>query len=314
MRAAAGVKAARAGRPGPAAGVRFHIVDVFAPERHSGNPLAVVLLERPLSSKDMQAIAAEFGFSETTFVTMPEKSHAARARTFEVRIFTPKRELPFAGHPTLGTAHVLRTQVCTGNPAGITLRMQAGAIPVVFDDGAGLAWMKQGRARVGPARATDLLERALGLMPGDLDPEFAPREVTTGVPFLLVPLTSERALERVRFDARTSRGVFGADPELPLYAFCRVPREEGFGVRARMFAPTLGVAEDPATGSAAGCLAAYALSTGYLPGPEFAALIAQGAEVGRPSEVYIRARKSPGRPPELRVGGAVVEIAEGTLK
>jgi trans-2,3-dihydro-3-hydroxyanthranilate isomerase len=289
----------------------FVIADVFTDRAYAGNQLGVVFDADPLTGGQMQAVAAELGFSETTFVLRPEAAgHDAR-----VRIFTPGKELPFAGHPTIGTALALawRGLVEPGR-ARVVLGLGAGPVPVDLrygeDGSAASAELRAPAApRAGLAVAPARVAAALGLEPGDLaaGEDGLPREASCGLPFLLVRLAGHEALARA---AMRDPGLFDGLEADAVYLFV----EEGGGaVRARMFSPLDGIGEDPATGSAAAALA------GHLGGRAGGAdglhrwRIAQGVEMGRPSLIEASALVEGGRVAEIRVAGSAVLVAEGQL-
>jgi trans-2,3-dihydro-3-hydroxyanthranilate isomerase len=286
---------------------RFHIVDVFAERRYAGNPLAVVRDAADLDSAHMQRIALEFGFSETSFVVSdPRAGEGVR-----VRIFTPAEELPFAGHPTLGTAWVIRTQLSPGLPSQVELALGVGRVPVAFEGegDSALAWLEAPAVKLERQLAPAEIARALGLAVADLDPELPPQEVRAGVHQLIVPLASRKALARARLD----EGAFAplAAQGLPshVYLFTREAASPDVQLHARMFFTAGGVREDPATGSATACLGAYLLAH---TGRGVSLRIAQGVEMGRPSLLRLEAREQPGGP-QVRVGGRVIEAARGEL-
>ena len=284
--------------------VPFRLVDVFAEAPFGGNQLCVVP-EVPVGLDDetMQALAMEIGFSETTFVT------AVRPAGYDVRIFTPEVELPFAGHPTLGTAFTLAREGLVGRET--VQHCAAGEIPVRIDIDSGRAVMRQlppifGR-EVDDRRA---VAAAAGLELGDLVDGLPVVPVSTGIPHLMVPIADDEALRRATRDDRgCARVCASADDAESLYLF--VVRGAG-DIRARMFDrfPTIG--EDPATGSAAGPLAAYLANHGLadLPGT---ALIAQGEQTGRPSFLHVEVARD-GGDWLLSVGGGVRPMGSGVFE
>jgi trans-2,3-dihydro-3-hydroxyanthranilate isomerase len=291
---------------------RFHIVDVFAEERYAGNQLAVVCGAEALSASAMQRIALEFGFSETTFVVSDPHSRGAGTG---VRIFTPTQELPFAGHPTLGTAWVLREHLLGERPDHVTLALGVGAVPVTFaPEGAReVAWLTAPPIQLGRTLDADQIAPALGLSPRDLVPELPTQHLLAGVEFTHVPLASVDALERFRLDPAAFASFDAAGFPPHVYAFAR-DAGGATDLRARMQLyeqgdATQGVREDPATGSATACLGAYLLRH---EGVEASLRIAQGVEMGRPSLLRLEATGDPGHP-NVRVGGCVVEVARGEL-
>jgi trans-2,3-dihydro-3-hydroxyanthranilate isomerase len=282
----------------------FYIVDVFAEEKYAGNQLAVVRGGADLSDEALGKIALEINYSETTFVLADEETGGG----YDVRIFTPGGEVPFAGHPTLGTAYVIRQEILCEPVEQITLNLKAGKIPVAFGD---LLWMRQLRPTFGETLDPALTARALNLEPADLDDRFLVQEVSTGLPALLVPLRDLDALQRCKVDWERYLDLVG--PGKNLYVFCPEPHEDGPGdLSARMFANDLGVPEDPATGSAAGCLAAYLVEHRYLGTDSVDARIEQGYEIHRPSLLYLRAERE-GDHTSVQVGGKVQMVARGEL-
>jgi trans-2,3-dihydro-3-hydroxyanthranilate isomerase len=275
---------------------RYKIVDVFTDRPLAGNQLAVVLDAEGLETESMQAIAREFNFSETTFVT-PSQQPGCHWR---VRIFTPLYELPMAGHPTVGTAVVLREEGLAG--AEVVFELGVGPTPVAFDAG-GLAWMTQPEARFGATvEDRELVASALSLSPGDIRADLPVEVVSCGNEFLFVPLSSLEALGRMRADMTVWEEATASIRRGGVYGFVETSRGR---VRSRMFAPNMGVPEDPATGSAAGPLGAYfARHLGVT-----SLLIEQGIEMGRPSTLHVDA--SAARP---RVGGRAVTVAAGELQ
>ena len=269
--------------------MKLTIVDVFAESKYQGNQLAVVEEPAGLDDRDMQAIAREMNFSETTFVL---ERGDGRAR---VRIFTPGEELPFAGHPTLGTAWVL-----TRGDGDIVLDLAAGDVPVRFD-GDGIAWLTPPEAVAGatldPAQAAALL----GLEPGDLDASLPPRVVRCGPTFPIVGVAGLAALRRVRVDLAVQQRL--GIPGFP-FAVCRGSYSADATFAARMqFFDGVAVREDPATGSANAAFASY-LRDG---GERGAFIVEQGFEIHRPSRIYLEVGDS------LAVGGRVQSVAEGRL-
>jgi trans-2,3-dihydro-3-hydroxyanthranilate isomerase len=293
---------------------RFVQVDVFTDRVFGGNPLAVVLDGRGLADGEMQAIARELNLSETTFllpVTRPE----CVAR---VRIFTPRREIPFAGHPTLGTAWVLAAQsMISPKTCHFALEENIGPVLVELEgppERPSFVWMHHRDATFGPEiidRA--LAARALGLAERDLLPAAPVQSVSTGNPFLLIPLRDRVVVDRAALDV-------GALMKLPPHAsalgvFVFAPDVEGGHVYSRMFAPhTSGVPEDPATGSAGGPLGAYLVRYGLVPDSDEVAIVSeQGTKMGRQSLVHIRLRAGRGQASDIRVGGGVMPVLEGHL-
>ena len=287
----------------------FHMVDVFAEAKLQGNQLAVVRDERGVPSEQMQRIAKEINFSETTFITAvdPEKL------VFKVRIFTPESELPFAGHPTLGTAYVIQQTILRRQVEKLTLDLKAGMIPVSFTYRGGepdILWMRQLNPVFGAIHESGPVAEFLGLKAGDIDSEYPVQEVSTGVPFFMIPLRSRDAVKRVRLNVEKLR-AYTADTEAkwPL-VFCREPEDGRNHLKVRMITT---FTEDPATGSANGCLAGYLVKHRYFGKPVIDVRVEQGAEVGRPSLIYLRAEEKGPEKIEVNVGGRCATVARGEL-
>ena len=287
----------------------FFIVDVFAEQKYTGNQLAVITDAEGLDAETMQSIAAEMAYSETTFVTGVRK-----AGVWPVRIFTPVEEIPFAGHPTLGTAAVIRAELAAGNPDELTLGLGVGEIPVTvrLEDDRELFWMRQREPSFGTELTHEQAAAVLGLEPDAVDTDWPVQVVSTGLPTVIVPLTRRDALADIELNRARYRELTEATGTKLVFAFCSEPRNPANDVVARMFAPALGVDEDPATGSATGCLGAYLARYEYFGSPAVTARVEQGYELGRPSLLFIEARDT-GRV-DVAVGGEVRDVARGVLK
>jgi trans-2,3-dihydro-3-hydroxyanthranilate isomerase len=283
--------------------VSFRLVDAFTETPFQGNRLCVVP-ETPegFTTEQMAMLALETNFSETTFVT------EARPDGYRMRIFTPDAELPFAGHPTIGTAFTLANEGWTSTTTVQTTAV--GDVPVEVDLDGGFAWMTQPRPTVGPEFDDRLLvAEATGLEPADIDPDLPMEVISTGLAPLLVPVRDEATLRRAeRYEPAVRRATDASGGEC-LYLFAI--RGDG-DVMARMFDASFGVGEDPATGSAAGPLGVY-LASRRLAGMPGDAVVAQGELVGRPSFLHLDVR------PErdswtVRVGGGVRIVGEGVFR
>lgn len=285
----------------------FHIVDVFARETYAGNQLAVVESDGDLTDVEMQAFAAEMDFSETTFVE-------SREDPYRVRIFTPEAEIPFAGHPTLGTAHVVREHVTDGRPDEIVLDLNVGAVPVEVRerDGRETLWMTQQPPEFGETLAHERLARVLGLQPDALDDEWPVQVVSTGLPTIVVPLQDRAALTSIDVDRAAYDDVTGGREAKNVLAFCPDPRSEDNDLAVRVFAPFYGVPEDPATGSSNGCLAGYLARHAYFGSDTVDARVEQGYEMERPSLLHMHATDR-GGDVHVEVGGRVVPVARGEV-
>ena len=283
--------------------VRFRLVDVFTERPFAGNQLCVVP-ETPagLDDEAMLTLAREIGFSETTFVT-----ESGRDR-YRMRIFTPNQELPFAGHPTLGTAFTLVSEGRVSSPA--TQTTKAGDVPVEVDVQAGFTWMRQFAPEFrAELEDRELLARATRLSIHDLHPDLPAQVVSTGLGPLLVPLRDEAVLRRAERDGRACAEAADRSGGECLYLFA--VRGDG-DVIARMFDPFFGIGEDPATGSAAGPLGAYLAAQG-LAGMPGRIVIAQGEMVGRPSFLHVDVQRE-GDSWVVRVGGGVRIVGEGLFR
>ena len=282
----------------------FYIVDVFAEEKYAGNQLAVVRGGADLPDEVLLKIAMEMNYSETTFI-LTEKE---RDGGYDVRIFTPGGEVPFAGHPTLGTAYVIRQEILAEPVERVTLNLKAGRVPVTFGD---VLWMRQLQPTFGATLAHARVASVLDLDEADLDDRYPVQEVSTGLPAIIVPLRSLDALRQCRFDRERYLELGGSGKNL--YAFCPESHGENAGeMSARMFANDLGFAEDPATGSAAGCLSGYLVEHRYFGTDSIDVRLEQGYEIDRPSLLYLRAARN-GEETSVHVGGKVQMVARGEL-
>lgn len=292
-------------------------VDVFTDRLFGGNPLAVVLDGGGLADAEMQAIAGEMNLSETTFLFPPTRRDCAA----RVRIFTPRRELPFAGHPTLGTAWVLASEGRLP-PGAKTLALEEGIgpVPVEFEGEPGhpsFVWMRQRDATFGPEIADrGAAARALTVTEDDLLPRAPVQSASTGNSFLFVPLRDRATVDRAALDVHALTMGLGDAAALGVFVFGPDPHPSGARVYSRMFAPhTSGVPEDPATGSASGPLGAYLVRHGLARGEgELSIVSEQGTRMGRQSFVHIRLRAAAGTATDIRVGGGVVPVLEGRLR
>lgn len=293
---------------------RFHTADVFTAQIFGGNPLAVFPAARGLDGAVMQRIARELNLSETVFVLPPEDARNTR----KLRIFTPATELPFAGHPTVGTAFVLAAigdLALDGEETAIVFEEGVGPVPVSIRAQEGrpvFAQLSVAKApELGPAPPpVDAIAAALSLDTFHLlQGEHAPQAWSCGVPFLFVPVRDLAALARARIDMSRWQAVLASYWAPSPFVF--VPGEP---LRARMFAPAMGVAEDPATGAAAAALAGYLGTREAADDCTCLWTIEQGVEMGRPSRIELEADKSEGRIVAVRVGGAAVLVSEGTFE
>jgi trans-2,3-dihydro-3-hydroxyanthranilate isomerase len=285
----------------------FYIVDVFAEEKYAGNQLAVFRGSVGLSALEMQRIAREMNFSETTFIL----SEIEREGGYDVRIFTPKEEVPFAGHPTLGTAHILRSEVLGGSLDRVTLNLKAGQIPVTFDpEPGGLSWMKQIEPVFGQHLDLAQLAAVLSLSPAEIDDRFPIEEVSTGLPFIIVPLKNLAALQKARVNLDKLFALIEHTWAKGILVFCPEAHSHINHISVRVFVDVFGIPEDPATGSGNGCLAGYLVRHRYWGQPAIEVCSEQGFEIGRPSMLYLKSDEQGGKI-EVKVGGKSITVARG---
>lgn len=297
--------------------IPFITADVFTDRKFGGNQLAVIPDGRALSSAQMQAIAGEFNIAETTFVLPPQDP----AHTAQVRIFTPRAELPFAGHPNIGTAYVIAMEA---NMAGRPL-----AVPLVFEERAGLVRLdliKDGDsllgARLAPPQAlvrgedvdVDIVAAACSLAPGDIEiTNHRPCVASCGNPLVFVELKTRAALASARPRAEVFTNHLPAELTTGVLQYVH-DRRDGFDVQVRMFAPLYGIPEDPATGSGNVALAGLLASLGPEPDLSLKLRIGQGFDMGRPSLLEAGAEKHGGKITAMWIGGRCVLMMRGVLE
>lgn len=291
---------------------RFYIVDVFAEEKYTGNQLAVFRDVEGLSDTDMQRIAKEMNYSETTFIL----SEQTRNGGYDVRIFTLEEELPFAGHPTLGTTFVIRQEIIGQPVEKIILNLKVGQIPVNINYSGGqvdMLWMKQIPPTAGLTLNAGRVAPVLKIDENDIEARFPIQEISTGVPTLIVPLKTLDVLKKISVATdKYFELIKDTDAKLIL-AFCPETRKPENNLSVRVFANYYGVPEDPATGAANGCLAGYLVKHRYFQNDRIDVRVEQGYEIGRPSLLFLRAEDKEGRI-DVFVGGKVIMVAEGALK
>ena len=297
----------------------FCTVDVFTEHRFGGNPLAVFVDAPEISDELMQSIAREFNLSETVFIVKPRDSRAQR----RLRIFTPARELPFAGHPTIGAAQVLVEEGLAGvSGAGgsFVLEVELGLVPINVTRQKNGAWFVQLTTATlpqeGPAApAVAELAKLLNVAESDIlqQNDFA-QFYSCGVPFLFVPLRDRSVLARVSIDPESSRKLQATAGASQVYAFSYDPEREDSDIRARMFAHEFGIEEDPATGSAAAAFAGYLARRAGKEAGTLQWTIEQGFEMGRPSLIYLEADLAKGAVTAVRVGGTAIRVSDGVLR
>lgn len=289
----------------------LHVVDVFAEAKYEGNQLAVVLEAEELSDREMQQIALEMNYAETSFITSQRQSDGG----YVVRIFTPAQELPFAGHPTLGTAWVIRHHIETDSPPTIQLNLRVGKIPVSFeaaDDGRELPWLTAPPVEFGRTIERDQMAAAVGLSQNEIDDRAPVQQLSAGISVVCVPLVSLDALKRARLDPAAFAPL--AQQRFPpfVYLYCTQTVDPENDLCARFFFDAFGVREDSATGSATACLGAYLVKYRYLSKSHVSLRVEQGLEINRPSLLMLRAKQSPDGH-VVRVGGNVIQTVRGEL-
>lgn len=295
--------------------------DVFTEEPLAGNQLAVFVDGRGLAVDQMQAVAREMNFSESTFILPPETS----GTDVRMRIFTPATEMPMAGHPTIGSTFALaHTGVIRPGLPRVVFGLGAGPIPVDLEwEGERLrfAWMTQLNPTFGPALlgqaldAREAVAAAIGLGATDLAPERPVQQVSCGVPFLIVPIRSREAVDQATSDASAFRRfVVSTGINLPIFLFAMSPPGSPDTVYSRMFAPEFGIVEDPATGSASGPLGCYLVRHRLVPGEAASRIIClQGVAMGRPSRIHVSIASRSDEIVEVKVGGQAVLVGRGEL-
>jgi len=283
-------------------------MDVFTERRLEGNALAVFPDARGMSDAEMQAVARETRLSETTFV-FPREPVVEREHGVRVRIFTPEEELPFAGHPTLGTAFALRER---SGASEIALDLEVGRIPVEFTvEGGGRVFgeMRQVDPKMGESHSREEIARVAGLEVEDIATDLPIQTVSTGLAFAIVPLVTRKAAEKLALDWKRVAEYTERTEAKFLYFVTRECVDREARLHARMIFYN---GEDPATGSAAGCAAAWMVEHGVAQADE-RVLIEQGLEAQRPSRIFVRAGKEGDRVVNVRVGGHAVEVMRGEL-
>ena len=284
----------------------FYIVDVFAEEKYAGNQLAVFRSADTLSGIEMQLIAKEMNYSETTFIISERK----RKGGYDVRIFTPGEEVPFAGHPTLGTAHIIRNEIIKRAADKILLNLKAGQIPVSFSVDDGNCWMVQNEPEFGKKFQPDKIAPILGIRADDIDERFPIEEVSTGLPHIIVPLKTLDDLRRADTERNKYFDLIKDTRAKSILIFCPEVRDKQNNISVRVFGDYYGIHEDPATGSGNGCLAGYLVKHRYFGSSVIDIRSEQGHEIGRPSLLFLRAGDMDGRI-NVSVGGKAIIIARG---
>jgi len=293
-------------------GFPLYLVDVFAETKYAGNQLAVVRNAAALSVTEMQNIAREMNYSETTFILSDERVNEG----YDVRIFSLDEELPFAGHPTLGTAFIIQQYLIGKSVDQVKLNLSVGQIPVTFcytDGRPDILWMKQVAPLFGARFEAEQVAAALNIDKSLIDSRFPVQEVSTGLPFIIVPLVSLDAVRSCKIDRVGYLKLIDQAEAKSLFVFCPETYQADNQINARMFDDYHGIAEDPATGSANGCLAAYLVKYRYFGDSKIDLRVEQGYEIGRPSLLMLKATEQNDGPISVEVGGKVFLVATGEL-
>lgn len=287
----------------------FYIVDVFAVEKYTGNQLAIFTDASTLSEEQMQQLAKEMNYSETTFITSIDLQDGG----YDVRIFTPNKELPFAGHPTLGTAYIIQQTIINQPVETVNLNLKVGQIPVTWhntDDLGEVLWMRQKPPTFHQVFEVSALAPVLSLNMDEIDSRFPIQEVSTGIPFIIVPLKTHESLKRIRVNREKYFELVENTESKEILVFCPETYASENDLSVRVFAEYLGIPEDPATGSANGCLAGYLVEHSYFGEKPVDVRVEQGYEIGRPSLLLLLAQRNKDGI-EVLVGGKVVMVAKG---
>lgn len=284
-------------------------MDVFSESKLAGNQLAVFRDCAKLTTTQMQRIAQEMHYSETTFITSDEP----RDGGYDVRVFTPMSELPFAGHPTLGTAYIIQTQII-GKPAEkVVLNMKVGQIPVTFTYAGGapdVLWMRQNPPTFGRTFDRARIAEILGLRAPDLDRKHPVMLVSTGLPFVIVPLRTLRAIRGIHLDHIGLRKLLKETGSTVILVFSPETYSKENDLNVRVLGLPEEIPEDPATGSGNGCLAAYLVNQRYFGTGDVDIRVEQGYEIDRKSLLLLRAKRGPDGI-QVNIGGRVNPVAKG---
>jgi trans-2,3-dihydro-3-hydroxyanthranilate isomerase len=291
--------------------LHFYIVDVFAEEPLSGNQLAVFINTGSLTDRNRQQLAREMNYSEITFIESTE----LRDGGYDVRIYTPEKEVPFAGHPVLGTAYVIQRELVRSAVDRVTLNLKCGPIPVDFAYRGGEAdilWMHQPAPSFGKRLDAPDVAGVLGIAQPEIDDRFPIQEASTGFPFILIPLRRLDSLKRCSVNLDLYYQLIERAEAKALLVFCPETYSPENQLSVRVFADYYGTREDPATGSANGALAAYLLNYRYFGEGDVSARVEQGYEIARRSLLFLRARHREGEI-SVSVGGRVQPFARSEV-
>ena len=289
---------------------KFFIVDVFTEVKYSGNQLAVIDANNYFSDIEMQQIAREFNFAETTFITSKNNDDYI----YNVRIFTPMREVPFAGHPTLGTSFIIKNEIIKKDIERLVLDLKVGKIPVKFkkNENNEILWMKQNFPAFNAVHKCKDMSLVLDIDINDFDNKYPIQEVSTGLEFIIIPLKSLNAVKKAKINVNEYDNYFNNKENKPIFIFSSETYHNDNKINCRMFAHKFGVPEDPATGSANGCLAGYLIKHNYFNSNKIDIKVEQGYEIDRKSLLFIKAEEINSKI-NIEVGGKVVMVAEGIL-
>jgi trans-2,3-dihydro-3-hydroxyanthranilate isomerase len=291
--------------------LKFYILDVFAEKKYSGNQLAVFRHAEKLTDDEMLLLAREMNYSESTFILSDQQEDGG----FPVRIFTPAEEVPFAGHPTLGTAYVIQQALIKEPVERLVLNLQVGKIPVNFSyqkSQPDVLRMEQKEPVFGEVVQPETAAGILSLHPDDIDHRFPVQEVSTGLPFFIVPLKDLATIKRSQIQKNLFFDFIKTRQAKAFLLFCPETYHKEHHLNARVYVDYYGIPEDPATGSANGCLAGYLVRYRYFGDSQIDITVEQGYEIQRPSLLYLRASENRGKF-SIMVGGKVKMTAEGYL-
>ncbi|TDK55932.1 PhzF family phenazine biosynthesis protein [Bacillus salipaludis] len=286
--------------------INYSIVDVFSQGKYTGNQLAVFKNAGNLSDEEMQQIAKEMNYSETTFILSNVKNNGG----YDVRIFTPNEEVPFAGHPTLGTAYIIQNEILAEPTDKLKLNFKAGQIPVSFDHQEEVIWMKQNEPTFGQVLEADKVAEVLNIDKEYINVKYPIQEVSTGLPVIIVPLTSLEAVKKVKINKEKYFELIEYREAKAILVFSPEAYHPENDLNVRDFGDYYGIPEDAATGSSNGCLAGYLLKYRFFEKNEIDLRVEQGYEMNRASLLFLKASDADGKI-SVFVGGRVEKIAQG---
>lgn len=286
--------------------INYSIVDVFSQGRYTGNQLAVFKNTENISDNEMQQIAKEINFSETTFILSDTETDGG----YDVRIFTPNEEVPFAGHPTLGTAYIIQNDILKKPLEKLILNFKAGQILVSFDNQEEIIWMKQNEPTFGRVLDKNRVSCVLNIEKEYIDDRFPIQEVSTGLPVIVVPLKSLEAVKKVKINKEKYFELIEHTDAKAIIIFSPDTYKSNNDLNVRDFADYYGIPEDAATGSSNGCLASYLVKYRYFGTSKINIRVEQGYEIKRPSLLFLKAGDDNGEI-NVNIGGRVEKIAKG---